>query len=110
MDKSICTVALNIFPGSELTSFKKHLDIFEQANLKVIHHSIHDYRPTLEAWFNRLVANQTAAIELVGVQNYNKYQCYLADWTLDKISDRPSASTHHQSQEYHQGKRFQTEQ
>ena len=79
----LIAVALNIFPGSELTSFKKHLDIFEQANLKVIHHSIHDYRPTLEAWFNRLVANQTAAIELVGVQNYNKYQCYLAEaWRL----------------------------
>ena len=45
--------------------------------------STHDYRPTLEAWFNRLVANQTAAIELVGVQNYNKYQCYLAEaWRL----------------------------
>lgn len=79
----LIAVALNIFPGSELTSFKKHLDIFEQANLKVIHHSIHDYRPTLEAWFNCLVANQTAAIELVGVQNYNKYQCYLAEvWRL----------------------------
>ncbi|MFC1925008.1 class I SAM-dependent methyltransferase [Chloroflexota bacterium] len=72
-----------IFPGSELASLKKHLDSFEQANLKVTHHSIHDYRPTLKTWFDRLVANKESAIELAGVRNYNKYQCYLAEaWRL----------------------------
>jgi cyclopropane-fatty-acyl-phospholipid synthase len=79
----LLAVALLIFPGSELTSIKKHLDTFEKANLKVSHHSVHDYRPTLKAWFDRLIANQETAIQLVGVQNYNKYQCYLAEaWRL----------------------------
>lgn len=72
-----------IFPGSELTSLKKHLDSFEKANLKVTHHSVHDYRPTLKAWFDHLVANKEAAIQLVGIRNYNKYQCYFAEaWRL----------------------------
>lgn len=72
-----------MFPGSELTYLKKHLDIFEKANLKIIHHSIHDYRPTLKAWFDRMVENKEVAIQLVGVRNFNKYQCYLAEaWRL----------------------------
>lgn len=74
---------LEIFPGSELASLKKHLDSFEKANLKVVHHSVHDYRPTLKAWFDRLVANREAAIQLVGIRNFNKYQCYFAEaWRL----------------------------
>lgn len=73
----------DIFPGVELTSLQQHLDVFEQAGLQVRHHSLHDYRPTLKAWFERLVANEKEAIRLVGVQNYNKYQCYLAEaWRL----------------------------
>jgi len=72
-----------IFPGSELASLKKHLDCFEHANLKVTHHSIHDYRPTLKAWFDRLVVSKKMAIDLVGIRNYNKYLCYLAEaWRL----------------------------
>lgn len=72
-----------VFPGSELVSLKRHLNIFDQANLRVTHHSIHDYRPTLKAWFDRLVANKEAAIQLVGVRDYNKYQCYFAEaWRL----------------------------
>lgn len=72
-----------IFPGAELSSLKHHLDTFEQAGLKLIHHSVHDYRPTLKAWFDRLAENYEAAIELVGVQTYNKYLCYLAEaWRL----------------------------
>ena len=76
-------LALVIFPGSELTNLKQHLDTFAAAKLQVTHHSIHDYRPTLKAWFDRLVENQEAAIQLVGVQTYNKYLCYLAEsWRL----------------------------
>jgi len=74
---------LEIFPGSELSSLKKHLDSFEQANLKITHHSVHDYRPTLKAWFDGLAANKEPAIRLVGVRNYNKYLCYFAEaWRL----------------------------
>lgn len=72
-----------IFPGSELSPLKKHLDSFERANLRVTHHSVHDYRPTLKAWFDGLAANKEAAIQLVGIRNYNKYLCYLAEsWRL----------------------------
>jgi cyclopropane-fatty-acyl-phospholipid synthase len=76
-------LALLIFPGSELTDHQYHLDTFAAANLQVIHQSVHDYRPTLKTWFTRLVANQERAIELVGIQNHNKYQCYFAEaWRL----------------------------
>jgi cyclopropane-fatty-acyl-phospholipid synthase len=79
----LLALALLIFPGSELTDHQYHLDTFTAANLQVIHQSVHDYRPTLKAWFDRLVANQARAIELVGIQNYNKYQCYFAEaWRL----------------------------
>ena len=78
----------DIFPGVELASLKHHMDIFEQAGLQVRHHSLHDYRPTIKAWFDRLVANREEAIRLVGVQNYNKYQCYLAEaWRLFNNND-----------------------
>lgn len=72
-----------IFPGSELSSLKRHLDAFEAAGLKVKHHSIHDYRPTLRAWFERLAANTEAAIEAAGMENYNAYLCFFArSWRL----------------------------
>lgn len=74
---------LEIFPGSELSSLKKHLDSFEKANLKITDHSVHDYRPTLKAWFDGLAANKEPAIRLVGIRNYNKYLCYFAEaWRL----------------------------
>ena len=73
----------DVFPGVELATWQQHLDTFEQAGLRVVHHSVHDYRPTLRAWFDRLVAHQSEAIELVGVRTYNRYLCYLAEaWRL----------------------------
>ena len=64
--------------GAELTSVKKHLNIFEQARFRITHHSVHDFRPTIRAFFDRLVANKEAAVRLVGVRNYNKFQFYFA--------------------------------
>jgi cyclopropane-fatty-acyl-phospholipid synthase len=79
---------MDVFPGAELVSLRQHLETFEKAGLKVRHHSLHDYRPTLKAWFDRLVANQEEAIRLVGVQNYNKYLCYFAEaWRLFENRD-----------------------
>lgn len=73
----------HIFPGNELTSFKKHLNAFEQANFKITHLSVHDFRPTIRAWFDRLAANREPALRLIGVNNYNKYLCYFAgSWRL----------------------------
>ena len=77
---------LDVFPGSELSSLKVHMQAFEAANFRITHHSIHDYRPTLKAWFERLVENRAKAIRLVGVQNYNRFLCYLAGaWSLFDI-------------------------
>jgi cyclopropane-fatty-acyl-phospholipid synthase len=67
-----------IFPGAELATWQQHVDTFEAAGLRIAHHSIHDYRPTVRAWYNRLVDNREEAIRLVGVQTYNRYLCYLA--------------------------------
>ena len=69
---------VQIVPGAELTSLRKHLNIFEQVKFRITHHSVHDFRPTLRAFFNRLVANKEAAVQLVGARNYNKFQLYFA--------------------------------
>jgi cyclopropane-fatty-acyl-phospholipid synthase len=34
---------------------------------------MHDYRPTLRAWFDRLVAHREEALRLVPVRVYNRY-------------------------------------
>ncbi|MGB3137592.1 MAG: class I SAM-dependent methyltransferase [Nodosilinea sp.] len=73
----------DVFPGIELATWQQHVETFEQAGLRVAHHSIHDYRPTIKAWYDRLAAHQTEAVELVGVRTYNRYLCYLAEaWRL----------------------------
>ncbi|MEW4568224.1 class I SAM-dependent methyltransferase [Tautonia sp. JC769] len=68
-----------VFPGSELAALEEHLRVFDRAGFRIVHHSIHDYRPTLEAWFDRLAENRRRAIELVGVRTYNLYLAYLAN-------------------------------
>lgn len=68
-----------VFPGSELAALEEHLRVFDKIGVRIVHHSIHDYRPTLEAWFNRLAENQQRAIELVGVKTVNQYLAYLAN-------------------------------
>lgn len=74
---------IKMFPGAELTSIKHHLRVFDEAGLSIVHQSIHDYRPTLRAWYNRLAEHQGDAIALVGIHTYNRYLCYLADaWRL----------------------------
>jgi cyclopropane-fatty-acyl-phospholipid synthase len=73
----------DVFPGCELATWQQHVTTFEQAGLRVAHHSIHDYRPTIKAWYDRLAAHQEEAIQLVGVRTYNRYLCYLAEaWRL----------------------------
>ncbi|MDJ0799678.1 MAG: class I SAM-dependent methyltransferase [Calothrix sp. MO_167.B12] len=74
---------IKMFPGAELTSVRHHLKVFDQAGLHIVHQSIHNYRPTLRAWYDRLVEHQDEAIQLIGIRNYNRYLCYLADaWRL----------------------------
>ncbi|MGB8700941.1 MAG: class I SAM-dependent methyltransferase [Thermosynechococcaceae cyanobacterium] len=64
------------FPGSLLVMHQTHLDAAKRAGFKIIHDSIHDYRPTLRAWYDRLVANQSRALELVGLEIYNRYMTF----------------------------------
>ena len=65
--------AQSFFPGSMPAAYPSQIRACERAGLRSSHRSIDDYRPTLRAWFDNLVANRHRAIELVGVQTYNKY-------------------------------------
>jgi len=61
------------FPGSIGSPYRANVKAFEKAGFRITHRSIHDYRPTLRAWFDNLVANRERALELVDVQTYNRY-------------------------------------
>jgi cyclopropane-fatty-acyl-phospholipid synthase len=76
------------FPGSLLVKHDVHLKAAEKAGFIVSHDSIHDYRPTLRAWYDRLAKNQQRAIDLVGVKTYNKYMTFFpASWLFFHIKD-----------------------
>jgi cyclopropane-fatty-acyl-phospholipid synthase len=66
------------FPGSILALHDQHLAVAREAGFNVTHDSKHDYRPTLRAWFERLVANRDKAHALVGVQQTNKYLAFFS--------------------------------
>jgi cyclopropane-fatty-acyl-phospholipid synthase len=61
------------FPGSALSSYKYQVQACEAAGFRVVEQSIHDYRPTLRAWFDNLAAHRERAVELVGVQRFNEF-------------------------------------
>lgn len=61
------------FPGSIGSPYRAHVKAFEEAGFRITHRSVHDYRPTLRAWFDRLVENRERALELIDVQTYNRY-------------------------------------
>lgn len=61
------------FPGSLNAADADHVRWNEAAGFKITQRTTHDYRPTLRAWFDNLVANRERAIELVGVETYNRY-------------------------------------
>jgi cyclopropane-fatty-acyl-phospholipid synthase len=64
------------FPGSLLSLHSAHIEAAESAGFKITHDSIHDYKPTLRAWYDRLVANKEKALELVGLETYNRYMIF----------------------------------
>jgi cyclopropane-fatty-acyl-phospholipid synthase len=64
------------FPGSLLSIHAAHLEAAESAGFKVTHDSIHDYRPTLRAWYDRLTANPEKALKLVDLEVYNRYMVF----------------------------------
>lgn len=93
------------FPGSINTSFRRHLRAHEAAGFRVRHVSIHDYRPTLRAWFENLARNRQRAIDLVGVKTYNRYLVFFpASWVyFDRLTgfvnrlvlEKPEGEGHH---------------
>lgn len=74
-DKLFASIACSqlFFPGALGSSFRFHSRVFEDAGFRTTYTTVSDYRPTLRAWFDNLVANRARAIELVGVRTYNRY-------------------------------------
>ncbi len=66
------------FPGSLLVTHSYHIEVAESVGFKITHDSIHDYKPTLRAWYDRLVENQEKALKLVGLEIYNRYMTFFA--------------------------------
>lgn len=66
------------FPGAVNSSYRFHRRSFEGAGFRITHVSLHDYRPTLRAWFDRLVENREQALKIVSVQTYNRYLVFFA--------------------------------
>ncbi len=64
------------FPGSMLVMHHTHIEAAERVGFKITHDSIHDYRPTLRAWYDRFVANRSPALELVGLETFNRYMTF----------------------------------
>ena len=73
---SVAVVQL-FFPGSMLSLHRNHLKAAVAAGFKVTHDSVHDYKPTIKAWYDRLAANQEKALALVGLEVYNRYMTFL---------------------------------
>jgi cyclopropane-fatty-acyl-phospholipid synthase len=67
-----CSAQL-FFPGSVASSYGHMFRTWEAAGFRILSQDVLDYRPTLRAWFDRLVANRDRCVELVGVRNYNRY-------------------------------------
>ncbi|PZD70898.1 S-adenosylmethionine-dependent methyltransferaseUmaA [Acaryochloris thomasi RCC1774] len=64
------------FPGSLLVMHHRHIEAAESAGFMITHDSVHDYKPTLKAWYDRLAANQEKAIGLVGLEVFNRYMTF----------------------------------
>ncbi len=64
------------FPGSLLVMHHEHIEAAESAGFKVTHDSIHDYKPTIRAWYDRLVEHREKAQSLVGLEIYNRYMTF----------------------------------
>lgn len=76
MNETVPTTATSVqlfFPGSLAASYGHMFRTFEAAGFKFRTQDILDYRPTLRAWFDRIVANKEKVWELVGVETYNRY-------------------------------------
>jgi len=64
------------FPGSLLVLHRQHIEAAEEVGFKITHDSIHDYKPTIKAWYDRLVENQEKSLALVGLKIHNRYMTF----------------------------------
>ena len=64
------------FTGSMLSMHRNHIHAAVAAGFRVTHDSVHDYKPTIKAWYERLAANQEKALALVGLEVYNRYMTF----------------------------------
>lgn len=64
------------FPGSLLVLHRQHIELAERAGFKITHDSLHNYQPTLKAWYERLAKNRDKALGLVGLEVYNRYMTF----------------------------------
>jgi cyclopropane-fatty-acyl-phospholipid synthase len=68
----------HFFPGTVLSRHEHIVAAIRRAGFRIAVDVTDDYRPTLRAWFQNLVAYQEAAMRLVGVQGYNRYLTFFA--------------------------------
>jgi cyclopropane-fatty-acyl-phospholipid synthase len=71
-------IAQLFFPGSNPPAHCTQVEAFESAGFRITQRSIHDYRPTLRAWFDNLARNKEQAIQEVGLRTYNKYLVFFS--------------------------------
>jgi cyclopropane-fatty-acyl-phospholipid synthase len=71
----------HFFPGTMLSRHDRIVSAIRRAGFRIELDVTDDYRPTLRAWFDNLVANKDAAVSLVGVHGFNKYLVFFpASW------------------------------
>ena len=56
---------------------RDHVEAAESAGFRITHDSIHDYKPTIKAWYERLVGSRDKALSMVGLNAYNRYMTFL---------------------------------
>jgi cyclopropane-fatty-acyl-phospholipid synthase len=53
-----------------------HCEAATSGGFRITHDSIHDYKPTIKAWYDRLAAHQEQALAIVELEIYNRYMTF----------------------------------
>jgi cyclopropane-fatty-acyl-phospholipid synthase len=64
------------FPGSLLVMHRNHIEAAESVGFRITHDSIHDYKPTIRTWYDRLVKNSEGSQALVSLEIHNRYMTF----------------------------------
>lgn len=80
------------FPGSLLVSWDEQVHAIHQTGFTIKGHSIHDYRPTLKAWYWNLSDQADQALRIVDLQTYNRFLTFFSvSW---RFFDEGTAQVH----------------